>query len=165
MKKVIVVFAMILGLSAVSFAGSTVPLFKIQRNTNANEVRYDLRLDDQGNVNLRNPIDSYWLLLASNGAREEITSFQRRAYGFNFTQNAQGQMIMTLTAVRERPITVRKVGDTWKAEILINGKPAFLSSVFVESTSGFMGIPRVSYYILNGTDVVTGAEVSEKIIP
>jgi len=165
MRRIAVVVAMILGFNIVAFASSTVPLFRIDRNTNANAVYYDLRLNDQGEVDITNPIDSYWLLHARNGDREEITSFQRRAYGFNFAINAQGEYILTLTAVRERPIRIVKIGDEWKAEIVINGQPVYLTSVFVESKSGFLGIPSVSWYVLYGIDPISGEEVSEKIIP
>jgi len=163
-KRFFVVLAMTFLLSAPLFAQTAKELFRIERNTNANIVRYDVVLNDDGTINANRPIDSYWLLLAGNGQREEITAFQRRAYGFTIRQNdAGGYFSMFLTAVKDREIKVYVKDGEPKAEILINGAPAFLSSVYVDASSGMFGIPRVNFYILNGIDMETGGQVSEKI--
>ena len=165
MRRLVFAAALVLGFSFLSFAADPVTLFIIENNRSVNSVHYDLQFDDQGSVNLKNPIDSHWILGAKNNERSEITSLQKRAYGFDFKQNSQGEYILTLTAVRERPMTIRNVNGAWRAQLLINNKPAFLTKVFVNASGGFLGIPRVNSITLYGIDIVTGAAVEEIKIP
>jgi hypothetical protein len=53
-------------------------LFKIERNKNANIIVYDIRLNPDGSINKKNPIDAYWILYAKQGQREEITAFEKK---------------------------------------------------------------------------------------
>ena len=163
MKRLFAVLMLGCFLAVPSFAQTTKELFRIERNTNANIVRYDVVLNEDGTINAKNPIDSYWLLLAGNGQREEITSLQRRAYGFTITQNeAGGYFSMFLTAVADKEIKVYIKDGVPRAEILINNRPAYLSSVFVNAVNRLF-IPRVTFYIINGTDIETGEQVSERV--
>jgi hypothetical protein len=138
-------------------------LFKIERSKNANIVQYDVNIVD-GKIDADNPIDSYWVLLAEDGSTENITALQRKAYGYRANYNeASGQVDFTLNPVKSRPMKVYLVDGAPKAEITINGKPAFLQTVYVDSTDRFTGIPKVNYYVLTGTDVKTGTQETEKI--
>ncbi|MDR3049407.1 MAG: DUF4833 domain-containing protein [Elusimicrobiota bacterium] len=159
MKKIIL-FAVVLFVFAVLSDAASVNLFKIERNKNANVVMYDIVLNDDGTVNEANPIDSYWLLLARDGRREEVASFEKRAYGYTIVKKG-ADYILTLKAVKDRDIKIMIVGGKPKGEIMINDKPAYLNKVYVFATNGI--IPSVQYYTLTGTDIQTAAEVSEKI--
>jgi hypothetical protein len=138
-------------------------LFKIERNKNANVVMYDARLDANGNIDKKNPIDAYWLLFTKQGQREEISAFEKKAYGYNATEKEDNSYNLTLKAVKDRSMTIALVNGEPKVEILINNKEAYLSSVYVSASDAL--IPKVSYLILTGTDSETGAKVTEKIIP
>ncbi|MCL2485246.1 MAG: DUF4833 domain-containing protein [Endomicrobia bacterium] len=164
MKHILVFFSLLAFVLTASplYAQNAVGLFHIERNKNANIVQYDANMID-GVINSNNPIDAYWILNASNGQRAELSSFERRAFGFRVTRNNDGHYDLVLQAVPERPIKVILIDGVPKAEILINNREAFLSKVFVSATSNFVGIPRVSYYTLYGVDVETGKEVSEQI--
>ena len=62
----------------------TQPLFRIERSKNANVVQYDARLRDDGSLDRDDPIDAYWLRLASTGERKELKWLARKAaYGFD----------------------------------------------------------------------------------
>lgn len=149
--------------STLSYAQTTKSLFKIERNKNANIVQYDARLDADGKINTKNPMDAYWLLYAEDGQREELSTFQKKAYGYSIKDNKDGTFDLKLTAVKDRPLKVLMADGEPKAEIIINGKKSYLSKVYVSAEDGFMGIPKVQYYTLTGNDAETGAEVSEKI--
>jgi hypothetical protein len=141
----------------------TKPLFKIERSKNANIVQYDARIAAGGQIDTKNPIDYYWLLYAGDGKREEITSFQRRAYGFSAEYNEAGYFDMQMKAVEDRKLKVLLVNGEPKAETVINGKNAYLSKIYIDSTDNFLGIPTVNYYTLTGNDVETGEETEEKV--
>jgi hypothetical protein len=66
-----------------------VDLFVIERSKNRNVVRYDLVLDKSGFYDTRRPLDVYWLMLAEDGRREELSILERRAYGFELLPNAK----------------------------------------------------------------------------
>jgi hypothetical protein len=138
-------------------------LFKIERSKNANIVQYDVNIDESWQINKANPIDSYWLLYAKDGSREEIGSFEKKAYGFSIKYNEGGWFDMRMKAVEDRPIRVLMVDGVPKAEIMINGRAAFLSKIYINSKDNLVGIPKVSYYILIGNDIETGEEAVEKI--
>jgi hypothetical protein len=137
-------------------------LFKIERNKNANVVMYDVRLDAIGDIDKNNPIDSYWILYAKQGQRKKIAAFEKRAYGFEILYNSGGYYDLTLKAVPNKVIKVYMVNGVPKAEIKINNKEAYLSTVYVFANDNL--IPKVLYYTLTGIDIRTGVQVKEKII-
>ncbi|MDR2351126.1 MAG: DUF4833 domain-containing protein [Endomicrobium sp.] len=137
-------------------------LFKIERNKNANVVMYDARLDLNGNINKKNPVDAYWILYAKQRQRKEITSFEKKAYGYTAIDNGNNSYSLVLKAVKDRPMKIVLVNGEPKAEILINSEKAYLSSVYVSASNAL--IPKVSYIILTGTKINTGKKITEKII-
>jgi hypothetical protein len=138
-------------------------LFKIERNKNANVVMYDARIDANGNIDKKKPIDAYWILFTKQGQRKEISAFEKKAYGYNAAEKENNSYNLILKAVKDRSMTIVLVNGEPKAEILINNKEAYLSSVYVSASDAL--IPKVSYLILTGTDPKTGAKVTEKITP
>ncbi|MDR2811907.1 MAG: DUF4833 domain-containing protein [Endomicrobium sp.] len=137
-------------------------LFKIERNKNANVVMYDARLDLNGNINKKNPVDAYWILYAKQGQREEITAFEKKAYGYTTTDNGNNSYSLVLKAVKDRSMKIVLVNGVPKAEILINNEKSYLLSVYVSVRDVL--IPKVSYIILTGTKINTGKKITEKII-
>jgi hypothetical protein len=137
-------------------------LFKIERNKNANVVMYDIRLDSSGEIDKKNPIDAYWLLYAKQGQRQEIKSFEKRAYGYIVTKNSDNSYTLVLQSVKDRPIKIILANGTPKAEILINNEKAYLSSVYVQASDAL--IPKVHYLLLTGINPSIGKQITEKII-
>jgi Domain of unknown function (DUF4833) len=118
-------------------------LFSIYRNMNANIVRYDVVTNSQ------NPIDAYWLMLAGNGHREELTWMERKmAYGFEVSNITPQGFTMQLVAYKKRLIRVEKAGESYRARMFIAGKPATLIRLFIFSEDGI--IPAVRYVDLYG---------------
>lgn len=164
MKKVKVVSALfsILFFISLTNAKSSKNLFVIERNTNSNIVCYDLNFS-KGKINEKNPIDAYWIMNEEGGKREKITSLEQKAYGFEVSKISDDKYQFTLNSVKEKTIFIYIDKKQPRADIVINGQDAYLSKVYVFAKNGFLGIPRVSYYILTGKDKQTGKEISEKI--
>jgi hypothetical protein len=148
---------------SLTFAQTTKLLFKIERSKNANLVRYDAKIDNDGRIDKETPIDYYWLLYASDGSREEIAKIERRAYGFSIKYNEAGHFDMQMNAVKDRKLKILLINSEPKAEILINGRNAYLSKIYINSEDNFLSIPVVNYYTLTGNDIETGEEIEEKI--
>ena len=165
MKKIgqyIFVVALLFVFSSLAVA-QTVHLFKIERSKNANIVQYDVNIDEDGQINKKNPIDYYWLLYAEQGQREEISTLQKKAYGYSIKYNESGYFDMQMKAVEGRKIRLLLVNGVPKAEITINGKTTYLTKVYINSKDNFVGYPTVIYYTLTGNDIETGEEIVEKI--
>lgn len=111
--------------------------------------------------NANQPIDVYWLMLAENGRREELTWMERKmAYGFEVSKATPQGFTLQLAAYKQRLIRVEKAGESFRARIFISGKPATLTRLFIFSDGGI--VPKVRYVDLYGiTD--ERAKVSERI--
>ena len=138
----------------------------IERSKNANIVNYDAVLTDEGKINETNPVDAYWLLYAEkNGEREELSAFDKKAYGFKTTYNKEkNNFDFVLKAVKEKPMVLDLYDNVPKAVIKINDVDCFLEKVYIESKDGALGIPKVSFYELFGKEVATGKAQQQKIL-
>jgi hypothetical protein len=144
------------------FAAQRQQLFFIARSKNANIVRYDALLDSNGKLMPARPIDAYWVLLAKDGSREELGALDKRAYGYKCTadKNSSGFQLI-VQSFASRPIKVYQSGSIARAEIIINGAPAYLEKIFISASNGF--IPKVYSIELYGKDIKLGTPVYEKI--
>ncbi|MDR1941147.1 MAG: DUF4833 domain-containing protein [Endomicrobium sp.] len=159
----IALFAQLLCFSGLAYAQTKENLFIIERNKNANVVNYDVNIDSNGVIDKSSPVDSYWMMYAVNGQREEVSAFEKRAYGYSVSYNENGYFDLSLKAVPDRNIKILLSDGKPKAEIMINGKAAYLSKVYVFAKDGAFGIPKVQYYVLTGVDVGSGLEIQETI--
>lgn len=156
-------------LAALSLGPLAVPqaralnLFVIERSKNRNVVRYDLRLDRSGSYDPRRPLDVYWLMLAEDGRREELSLLERQAYGFELLPSAKpSELGVRLVAVKSRPLTIRGGRGAYRAELSIQGVPAYLERVFVATREGPL-LPTVLYVELRGRSRGDGRALSERV--
>lgn len=166
MKKIISCFVLFLALSVNLYADKTTNLFTIERSKNANVVKYDAILTDDGKIDTKKAVDAYWLLYAEkNGEREELSAFDKKAYGFKAKYNEEkGYFDFVLKAVKEKPMILNLYDNVAKVVIKINDVDCFLEKVYIESKDGAFGIPKVSYYELFGKEVATGNAQQQKIL-
>jgi len=155
-------FALAFLAAASALADSTSPLFFIQRSKNKNEIHYDVHLTANGGLDPKNPVEAYWLRLASDGSRGPITLMQRIAYGFDVEQAKDGTYKMKLTALKKRPLTLVQVNGKWRAQAAIGGKAAYLHHLYVATDESGL-IPSVRYIDIFGEEVGTGKPVQERI--
>ncbi len=143
-------------------AGHT--LLVIERNTNANVVHYDAGLNGDGSLNPAEPVIVYWVLLAEDGRRKKLNWLEKKkAYGVKLKPAADGYT-MTLAAAPWMPLAVRRAGGVVRLEAPINGRPAVMQKMFIQSRSGLLG-PKVEYIDLYGKDLATGEPCRERILP
>ena len=166
MKKAILFVIMFLMFGINVYADKTSNLFVIERSKNANVVSYDAVLNDDGTIRKENPVDSYWLLYAyKNGEREELSAFDKKAYGFKVKYNTERQNFdFVLKAAKDKPMIIDLYDGVAKAVIKINNVDCFLEKVYIGSVDGAFGIPNVSFYELFGSEVKTGEAQQQKIL-
>ncbi|MCB4791914.1 MAG: DUF4833 domain-containing protein [Elusimicrobia bacterium] len=155
----IIVFVM---LSVNVFGAQTNQLFVIGRSKNANIVRYDANVGADGKIDQKQPVAAYWLLLAKDGKREELSAMDRKAYGFqcDFDKNT-GVYKLLIKSFDKREIKVYHDKKMVRAEMVINGKPAYLNKVFITASGAL--IPKVESIELYGKDKKNGKTLHEKI--
>lgn len=141
-------------------------LFVIERSTNANVIHYDAKLGKDGVLDAREPVVAYWIMLAGDGGREELTMLERsRAYGFTISRDKSGESWwMTLVSQKRREIHIYQEGGKVRAVTLIGGHQAYLRKIYVKTRKS--GILRTAnYFELFGNDLVTGEDCEEKVVP
>jgi hypothetical protein len=158
-----VAVAVALSLLAARVDAANAELFRIERNTNENYVRYDVRLRSDGSLDPKAPVTAYWILPSENGRREGLTWLEEKlAYGFSLKRSTDG-LSLSLVAFEARSVAIRRVAASWRAEITIGGKRALLKRIWVQTTGTVLG-PRVDWIELTGIDVRSNETVSERII-
>ncbi len=138
-------------------------LFIIARSKNANVVRYDIQRKPDGQLDLAQPVNAYWLMLAENGRREGLSWIERElAYGFSASRVTPSGFCLRLLAFKQREIQVQLMGGSYRARVIILGKPATLNRIFVRADEGGGLLPRVRYIELQGI-ADGGAPITERI--
>ena len=142
---------------------SYVPLFMIERSTNANAVHYDARVTG-GSLHPQQPVVVYWVMRAREGQREDLNPIEKsRVYGFTIQKVAQGDVWrMFLAAQKGREIRVALVGGVPRAQTRISGQDAYLQKIYI--STGRLNIMHVNYIDLFGADVATGESRWERIV-
>ena len=145
-------------------AASARELFTLVRNVNANVVKYAVRTSKDGQLDSAAPIEAYWLMLAENGRREELTWAERQfAYGFSVSNVSRLGCVLHLAACSERELRVRAVDGSYRAELAIAKQPASLQRIFVCAEQHAL-VPSVRYVDISGI-AANGKPVSERILP
>ncbi len=141
-------------------------LFRIERSKNANVVQYDAQLTPEGKLKPEKPVIAYWIMNANGGEKEDLNWVEKKmAYGFSVEYDTKGDFwIMDLVADIQRRIKVYKANGRYRAETLIDGRPAFIDRIYIKSIEG--GIrPKVKYMEFFGKGIKTGSNLYEKFIP
>ena len=140
---------------------SATTLFTIARSKNANVVRY-VALTSENGLNLRRPIGAYWLMLAEDGRKEELSWAERKlAYGFEVSKATADRCVVSLAAFKQRPLLVVRQGSTFRAVLSIAGKRGALERIFVQTSEDGL-LPSVQYLDVFGT-AADGAPLQERV--
>jgi Domain of unknown function (DUF4833) len=139
-------------------------LFTLGRSKNANVVKYAVRLGRDGQLDLAAPVEAYWLMLAEDGRREELTWTERQlAYGFSVSSPTREGFLLHLAACSTRVLRVSAAQGGFRAQLAISGQAAYLRRIFVRTDEGLL-MPSVRYIEISGL-TAAGQSVSERVLP
>lgn len=141
------------------------PLFVIARSKNANVLHYELRLDPQGDLRLKDPLVAYWVMHAEDGHKEGLTWPEREfAYGWRFSSRISPEGFrFRLQAFDGRELVVRRdQARRYRTFVRIQDKEAVLERIFVMSDDRGL-TPTVRYVDVIGHDVETKLPVRERV--
>ena len=140
-------------------------LFIIERTTNGNVVHYDAHLDASGHLDPRVPVIVYWTMGSASGKRQGLNFLERtRAYGIHLRTKSPSHYVLTVVSQKRVEIEVYEEDGQVRAETTIDGHRAYLQKIFANIDSSFL-LPKVNYVELFGTDVMSGINCSQKILP
>jgi len=165
---ILVLFCVVLVVPCKSFSTDLEirPVFRIERSKNANVVQYDAQLTPDGEIYAKEPVIAYWIRLAEEGQRKELSWIQRRwAYGFKAQYHAEGNFaILEMRANIGRTIKVYAVDGVYRGETRIDGRPAFIEKIYITTIEGGI-LPKVQSIELYGIDPCTGEDRYERFKP
>jgi len=142
----------------------SVPLFTIEKSSNANRVQYEARLTPDGHIDPRQPVTAYWIMAAENGRRQELNILERaKAYGFTIHQDGPDSYRLWVVSHREKEIHVFRDGGTVRAEAVIGGRVARVEKIFIQMHKSFL-LSFPDFGEMFGFDKETGEKRYEKVL-
>lgn len=153
--------ATVSGVAGFALAAPPSTLFRIERSKNKNVVVYRANQGRNG-LDQRAPVSAYWLMLAEDGRREELTWAERQlAYGFDVADVSSEGCRLVLSACNRRSLRVERGEQGFRAICMIAGHRAVLERIFVQATEGAL-LPSVQHVDLFGKSLA-GAALSERL--
>src|SRR6266536_5188090 len=132
-------------------------LFVIQRSKNANEVQYQLHVNDRCHIVSDHPVDAFWHLREVSPERTEpLSALEYMAYGVTNQQVAEQEVSFDLgvlehfRVLEQRRITATVHYDPHSAtctpivQTAINGQVAALERIYVQADERLVR-PKVMY--------------------
>jgi len=142
-------------------------LFYLQRNMNANTIAYDLNLKENGEIDISEPLEVFWMRYTGNrnGLREEL-SWAQETFAFGYSSSKiknKDEFNLKLVAYKDRIVNLKKTNGQWIAFMRINGQDCQLSNIYVYADESGM-MPDVQHVDIYGKDLTSGKEVHERIL-
>jgi hypothetical protein len=142
----------------------TVPLFTIEKSSNANRVQYEARVTGDGHIDPKEPVVAYWIMAAENGRRQELNLLEKaKAYGFTLHRDGADSYRLRVVSHREKEIHVYLAGATVRAEATIDGRVALVEKIFIQMKKSFM-LSLPDFGEMFGFDRETGQKLVEKVV-
>ena len=155
------------GPSLVAQSGDTyLPLFTIERSTNANLIHYEAKIQGDGKLDPREPVVAYWVMAAEDGRRQALSILEKkRAYGFTTRSDGPTDSYkMYLVSDPRREIHIYRQGSAVHAETLIGGHHAYLQRIFISTRKSVLFRTPTAAELF-GLEVGTGEPCYEKVQP
>jgi hypothetical protein len=142
----------------------SVPLFTIEKSSNANRVQYEARVMPDGHIDPRQPVVAYWIMAAENGRRQELNLLERaKAYGFTLRQDGLDSYRLWVVSHREKEIHVFLDQGRVRAEAVIGGRVALVEKIFIQMKKSFV-LSFPEFGEMFGYDRETGEKRYEKVL-
>ena len=147
-------------------------LFIIQRNKNANEVHYQLRVDERCRPASDTPVSAFWRLLEHSPEKTaRLSFFAKMAYGIEDQRVIDHEVSFSLKALEQKRIRAKASLDpqlgtcSATAQTTIQGQWAALERIYVQAEEGWLK-PKVIYVDVFGTSLDASAiPVRERVTP
>jgi hypothetical protein len=141
----------------------SVPLFTIEKSSNANRVQYEARVTADGHLDPHQPVVAYWIMAAENGRRQELNILERaKAYGFTLRQDGSDSYRLWVVSHPSKEIHVFRDGAAVRAEAVIGGRVSLVEKIFIQMRKSFV-LSFPEFGEMFGKDKETGEQRVEKV--
>ncbi|HTB14974.1 MAG TPA: DUF4833 domain-containing protein [Bryobacteraceae bacterium] len=141
----------------------SVPLFTIEKSSNANRVQYEARVTADGHLDPHQPVVAYWIMAAENGRRQELNILERaKAYGFTLRQDGSDSYKLWVVSHPSKEIHVFRDGAAVRAEAVIGGRVSLVEKIFIQMRKSFV-LSFPEFGEMFGIDKETGEKRVEKV--
>ena len=142
-------------------------VFYVQRSLNSNTIVYTARLDEDGRIDAKRPVDAFWRRYNDEGERKELSLIERSmAFGVKFdpVPGAPASFMVRVVSYPKRPALLRLVDGVPRLEMTVGGVPARLDHAYLDvDESG--SVPSVNRVDLYGFALADGKPVKESFKP
>jgi phosphatidylinositol phosphate synthase len=142
-------------------------LFIIERSRDANEVLYELNLDKNGDLDLKEPIVASWLMHTEGGRKKPLPWFQRKfGYGLRFSKINKEEAYFQFAPFSGRDFKLKKDkrGD-YKVCTIVEGKNVELDYIYLQIEYGTFWAPDIQRVELHAHDPQTRKALVEVVNP
>ncbi len=136
-------------------------LIKIQRSLNADEVFYDIKLDDAGFLELPDPIEIYWVRHTQQGIIERLSWLERRfAYGVKYIELRPDYVSFYFVSKKEMVFYIRRDWQLkYKLYTFLDGVKTEATGIIVYFTMRFYGFPKIEKVEIYGINISTSEDM------
>ena len=143
-------------------------LFYVQRTINKNTIIYQLNVNENNELNEKEPISQYWINYAGKGDAEPLNFIQRKyAYGLNFqlTDKEKKTYSFHFVSYKKQLLYLIKAPDKkYHVYSYFNNRLFLVNRIYVHIEGGSFWTPKVKYIEVFGKDPLKNEELVEKII-
>lgn len=141
-------------------------LFYLQRDPNTNTIICELNVEEDGDLNKKEPIKVYWIRYGEKGKKEDLSYIQRKfAYGIQTRDIGNEQYELKFVSYKKFPMYLSRSADDKKYHVYVtvNKKKIQLERIFLRIEGGSFWLPNVKYVELKGVNTATKTQVIERI--
>jgi hypothetical protein len=142
-------------------------IFFVQRSMNPNTIVYTARLNANGLLDPRKPVDVFWRRYNDEGEKQDLSFLERSgAFGVNVKRvtGSKSAFRVSVVSYPERSALLTVANGRPRLEAKVAGEPAELIQAFLHlDESG--SVPSVTRVDLIGRSLATGREVRESFVP
>lgn len=138
-------------------------LFKITRNKDANEIIYHLNTDERGRLDLKKPIEAYWIRYDLEEEGRPLTTLERKyAYGLKFSNVTTDGGSFQFVSFDKPLFLVRTGKQQFEVQAEINGERMLLEEIYLSLGGGSFWFPKVNYVELRAK-AANGEKITQRI--
>lgn len=121
-------------------------LFKITRNKDANEIIYYLNTDERGRLDLKKPIEAYWIRYDLEEKGRQLNTLERKyAYGLKFSNVSTDGGTFQFVSFDKPLYLVRNGKKQFEVYADINGERMRLEEIYLSLSGGSFWFPKVNH--------------------
>ena len=134
MKRVLFILSFLqLSLFAAIAATPEGRLFQFERSTNRNYICYDVNLLKDGKLDLKEPVNPYWIRAEERGEKKELSFLQFKfAFGYKVDSTRENEATIHLSPYKNLPIRICKRSGKWVALVKMEGQEMQVTKMFAQ---------------------------------